>query len=277
MHRRLILAIPLALALLLLPAAGPVAAHNNSCQDITTQNLHTSNLINGGSSFSGIRSDIDPSTIVPGPEGFLACNDSNGLDLVGASMAWVAIEPGPDNLYYGITSAILQIGVINCDDLGVTVCDPQGSQGLHYFWAHGGCGVLNQPTPNPIGNNPNVSTISRNYAVYRSYATPTVYNYVLSINGASTIVDPATDTEISCWINSPSLQFEVGGERKDNGDDFGSSSDPTKFLNNQRRTNGVSGLWSNVNVGSCEYENGDTGCILPGAFPNSFYIETLGG
>lgn len=261
-------ALAMLLASLIFPTT--ILAHNYTCQNATGTNEFVGQKIGAGTSFFGVQAGIAPTNLE-------ACHDSNGLDLAAGASMWIAIVPGQNNIQYRNRDAILQIGVDDCDDIAYPICDPQGAEGLHWFWADGGCNG-DAPQPQPIDNNPNVSTLNRTYAVYKHWSSPTTYYWSLSINGTVKVAigpgDPAW-SHISCWITGD-LDIQVMGERWDRGDSWGTPSLQSQFTNIKRMSGSLNPVWNTVNVGACEAHDADGGCTIPGSTGgDDFYIYNL--
>ena len=144
---------------------------------------------------------------------FFHCTTAGSHD--DGSQAWVALEPGTGSSHWADTNAILQIGVINCDE-NASQCD--GTP--HLVWASGGCN-LHTPTYHDLG--------STSYGTH-SYEIATVgSSFVLYADGSAKKYIGYSDASINCW-SGDDKRFEVGAERWDAGDSSGANGNTSQRL-----------------------------------------------
>jgi hypothetical protein len=162
------------------------------------------NLNYGGWSARAVYARIDPPNQT---DAFAPCTNSFGND--GAS-AWVAIVPGTGNEDYGSASAIIQIGIINCNGLAVTACG--GGTQFHYFYADGGC-LGDLPVAEDLGP---ANGAEHEYLIYLNKSNSTYY---FQIDGVTRRTLSKYDGAVSCWIiQDKGVQFSA--ETTDGGDHY---------------------------------------------------------
>lgn len=226
------------LALALVIGATPFAADDAAawvypCQNGTPQsNLFIGRGPDTAANETGVSARLEVGL------GFQICD--SGFDPNRGSSAWVAITPGQGNNHYGDRDAIVQVGIIQC---GETIVYPQVCTGVGdvvLFYADGGCNG-DGPGPQYLGE---ASAITTYQLEVRMDAT-----WVYFLVDGSGIALARNSTHINCWIDG-TKDFEIAGERWDNGDSTGVPGDPVMFTNMKRKYNGV---WFFLNnSGACE-------------------------
>jgi hypothetical protein len=190
---------------------------------------------------------------------FHFCADTTGTDVNQGSNAFVAFGGTS-------TTAIIQIGMIQCDSLVFTDC--ASNHNVSYFWAVGGCGGA-IPYPHLFGN---ALTYGNDYQ-FEIYDDG-LGNFVMlaldqTSSGNSWSVTIAKNTgAISCWDATWGLDWL--GERNDRGDGLGSALHKTTFVDMYTHHAGV---WALTSFGpGSAYCSADS----PSGYPSSCWILTGG-
>lgn len=227
--------------------AAPVKALRENCVDIQPNNQHAG-ITNSDATLSryGARADIVATFDNPNGATFLDCLDTNGLDAIAGSSAWVALIPRVFN-----PNSIVQIGVIRCTSpnfINVNeVCWNHPGE-FRYFWAAGGCGVA-IPYPRDLGP---AAAGTHNFKVQTSSAS-----FGLYIDNASspTVLISRSDQGVSCW-SFTNMAAQIASERWDRGDTWGSSGDESRFTTTQVKT-AIGGPWITLNYpDGCHFNAG---------------------
>lgn len=220
---RKFLAALLAAALLFPVIVAPVAAvGEGGCENLQTVYSHVGDTLHPSTftNVRGIRSQIFDQQDL---------DYCTSADLGHGPSYWVALQPSYDNPEYNNPEAILQIGVIKCQNAIQSACT--GSP--RYFWADGGCNgdgpVAIDLGPAPIGG---ITFAIRHVgnSQYWLTAVPINSNYPT----ISVYTEP-NSTHIGCWALGGGDSRRVAGavycERWDNGDNCGGigSSNPIDF------------------------------------------------
>lgn len=184
--------------------------------------------------------NIKATVQVPSPNTqFRPCSWSLGND---GSSGWVAIVPGGGNPQLGNNLAILQIGVIACNEFWLAACS---GNTLKYFWAEGGCGA-SAPDPQSLGT---ANTISHVYEI--RHFTDDWYN--LKIDGVTKVsfLDTEHD-DVSCWITKSRTKGQWAFERWDRGDGIGDNAHNSLMWSARYMWDpGNNGTWAVPNFSSC--------------------------
>jgi hypothetical protein len=159
------------------------------------------------------------------------------------SSGWVSLEPGNLNPKNGDLNAILQIGVIACDELFLAAC---ASGQIRYFWAEGNCG-LSIPSPQDLG----VADTSSHVYEIRRWSNG---DYDLRRDFVSKIrFAPSTHTNVNCWLPYNLEKAQWAFERWDRGDGVGDGThkgtmNPAYFMWDDP---GDSGIWVSPGFSFC--------------------------
>ena len=198
------------------------AVGEGPCENANTVNSFVGDKFNppagGFTNVRGIRSQIF---------------DQQDLDFCTASFDpghgsnyWVALVPAPGNPHYNDPEAILQVGVIKCQNPLYAVCTgtPQ------YFWAAGGCGYA--PTAQPFGGTAPVGGIT--FAVRHIGASTYWLTADPLSSGYPTQQGWTGDDNLAlCWAFGAGrpVAAQIMCERWDNGDNCGGigGSNPIDF------------------------------------------------
>jgi hypothetical protein len=223
-------------------AASPVpvaAAAYGACVTSGIENFFSG--VNKSITNNNVR-NVNTSIDVSSPsDQFRPCTWSLGND--GAS-GWLAIIPGAGNPHNGDHEAILQIGIIACNEFWLAAC--QGNQ-IRYFWAEGGCGLA-IPDPQDLGL---ANSNSHNYEI--RHLDGDVYR--MRIDGVTKVSFVAsTHDDIKCWIPFNYTMGQWAFERWDRGDGIGDSSHKSSNYQAHHMVGdpGTSGTWvSSPNFGGC--------------------------
>jgi hypothetical protein len=184
---------------------------------------------------------------------FRPCSWNLGND---GSSGWVAIVPGSGNPQLGNSEAILQIGLIACNEFWLGACS---GNSLRYFWAEGGCGA-SIPDPQDLGS---TGTTSHVYEI-RHFSD---HWYNLKIGGVTKIafLDTSHD-DVSCWITKNFTKGQWAFERWDRGDGIGDTAhNSLMWYANYMWDPGDSGTWTVPNFTSCS--------ASPGTFPGKGFCS----
>ena len=233
--RKLVAAL-LCAALLLPIIASPVAAAGEGpCENFSTYNDHVGMHLEPQGGFAnvrGIRSQIFDQQDLDYCTGG---NDANH-----GSLYWVALTPAPGNSQYGNTAAIIQIGVIRCQNIAFNVCT--GTPRI--FWAAGGCGIVSAPTPVDLGAAP-IGGIT--FAVRRLSGGD---HWLTAVNINGTLIAEKTllygNDQTECWAtNNGPIGSQIFCERLDRGDNCGGAGggNPINFQDIRYQVS-IGGGWS---------------------------------
>lgn len=287
------LAIAIATSMLLLGAGltspGLVGAGvlNPACQD-NGAHYHTGKSSWAGN-MRGIRADFTPSDwSLFGPCAWGVWGNDGVY-------SYISIGPAPNNDEWGNGNAILQLGVILCNDAGNATCKAQVSPaedapnyGRRFAWAYGGCSPVTLPIPILItqdinGNHIDPGIGKHTYAIRRDQDDEhrAAIHYDLKIDGDTVaIVDP-DQSGVSCWIKDShgDKQVDFQMEALDRGDHFGNANARSEFRDMDVRTS-TNSNWVNWGPTNCvtvvvtgEHEN-TCGYFDWGGGETSIYIWT---
>jgi len=213
----------------------PIAAPQANCVDWTAVNRHAG-IVRDVYDWSarGVKATIDP-------YGYTMTHCSNaGIFPNNGASAWVAITPGSGNSYHNNEHAIIQIGIINCDDPLYAACN---GTGYRYFWAIGGCGNPTQESPYPR----DLGAAGAGPHEYEVYKSSDGY-WHLHLDGYHKVGFVGADEgSVNCWQHGDK-EASWYGETLDGGDQYsaaGATGVERLQFRDARYQSTVGGAWTN--------------------------------
>ncbi len=251
--------------------AAPAAAYFEACDLVPGVHNHWAgeNIVSSNP-VRGVKATINPigSTFRP-------CQISGGGQ--DASLAWVAIVPSSSNTYANDTNAIIQVGIVDCDETGFpnpysAACEP-GT--IHFFYAAGGCG--HQPVLLDLGA---TNDFQHTFEIRHGSTGGSYYDFYIDGSNQNVSVI-STDNRLSCWINQGEQIGQYDGEIWDKADGLADSSNSMIF-SGVRFTTTDGTPTTNPNWGSgndCTDQGESTGflytkCDISNSVHDQFYIWT---
>lgn len=246
MNRKLVLAAMVA-ALLLPVAASPVAAVSYDACDPDIgywhQQVVDTPAEESTTSIRGVKANVWSASRIH------ECTEPPA-DSHHATSYWLSIIPAPGNVYYNDPTAILQIGVINCDEPGTPVCDGNDAHKSWVFYAKGGCvGYL----PFPVRTGTALADLGGiDFQIERQTSPQGSWylSYVGSVHFGGILIS-GTDPATSCWASGSgdNVSIAIACERHDTGDGCGVVDGGNKVtFQDMQYQNTVGGSWHNTTI-----------------------------
>jgi hypothetical protein len=198
---------------------------------------------------------------IPSSSHFFPCNPT-GVGNDGPT-AWVSIVPGSGSGNYNNTNAILQIGVVRCNNPAYTACY---NSVPHFWWARGGCGIY-LPVPMDLGE----TTWSATH-LYEISLLGTVYS--LKIDGVTKASIDRSSNPINCWAQDDKAAV-WSAERWDKGDSSGSNgaTNQRNQFTTLRYATPANNVWLSPSITACGITPGAGSG--PGRYVCSFGSDSL--